>query len=199
MEKQKKDTEEWEEMTAKVDDLTKKVAEYMEDDNARGRSPQPMVKTTQQPTKEEHQRHQLTHTPCEPWCRHCAAARAVRTQHKSKGRNAILVPDIEKGTEGPTTISMDYMFLHDRGAEQANPPHLVVVEHKHGRAWAYRVPNKGIMGGAYWLPKRLASDWDNNGMKDAVIQLETDQEPAIVTWQAAIQEVRKREVILANS
>ena len=49
------------------------------------------------------------------------------------------------------------------------------------------------------MPKRLVSDWDNNGMKDAVIQLKTDQEPAIVTLQAAVQEVRKREVIPVNS
>ena len=49
------------------------------------------------------------------------------------------------------------------------------------------------------MPKRLVSDWDNVGMKGAIVQLKTDQGPAMVTLQAAIQEVRKREVIWIHS
>lgn len=40
---------------------------------------------------------------------------------------------------------------------------------------------------------------DNNGIKDATIQLKTDQEPAIVNLQTEIQEMRSGMVIPTNS
>lgn len=193
----------WDAIAEKVDDLTKRVTEYMDDDNARERHAPPCIKALRQPTREEYDRHQSIHTPYGSWCRHCAMARAVRTQHRTKGRKTIIVPDIERGFKGPTKTSMDYTFLCDRSenrdGEPTNPPHLVAVEHEHGRAWAYQVPNKGVMGGAHWLPKNLVNDWDNNGLRDAIIQLKIDQEPSIVTLQAAIQEIRERGVIPTNS
>ena len=158
-----------------------------------------MVKAPQQFTKEEYQRHRLTHTPYEPWCKHCASGRTVRTQHGSRGRSTIIVPDVEAAFEGPTKISMDYVFLCDRSIEQSIPPRLVVVGHKYGLVWAYQVPNKGVMGGAHWLPKRLVSAWDNTGMGDAVIQLNADQDPSIVNMQTAMQAARQRGAIPTNS
>ena len=68
--------QEWKVVADRVEDLTRKVAEYMDDEQAEGRQAPPMVKAPRQPTKEEYERHQTTHTPYEPWCRHCAAARA---------------------------------------------------------------------------------------------------------------------------
>ena len=113
----------------------------------------------------------------------------------------MILPDVDKGITGPIKISMDYMYLYDRSdrATQANNPHLVVVAHKYGLVWAYQLPNKGIMGGAHWLPKRLISDWDSNGMKDAVIPLKTDQELAMLNIQSVIQEIRAKEIIPINS
>ena len=193
--------EQWEDMTRKVDDVTRRVAEYLDDDNAQDAKSPPMVKAPIQPTREEYERHQITHTPYMPWCKHCAAARAVRTQQPKKGRNILIVPDVDKGITGPTKISMDYMYLYDRSdrSVQANNPHFVVVEHKYGRVRAYQLPNKGVMGGAHWLPRRFINDWNNNGMKDAVIQLKTDQEFAMVNIQLAVQELRDREIIPINS
>ena len=164
---------EWKVVAEKADDIARRTVEYFDDDNGKEAQPPPMIKAPRQPTREEYERHQATHTPYAAWRIHCATARAVRTQHPSKGRNTIIVPDIDRGIIGPTKISMDSMYLHDRGDhkknEQANPPNLVVVEHKHGRVWAYQVPNKGIMGGSHRLPRWLGSDWDNCGMKEATI------------------------------
>ena len=95
------------------------------------------------------------------------------------------------------------MYLHERiGKDKEvkhNPPHLIVIEHRHGRCWAYQVPNKGVHDRASWLPKRIIQDLDNNGMKDAKTQLKSDQEPAIVNVQTAIQELRPGMVIPTNS
>ena len=73
-----------------------------------------------------------------------------------------------------------------------------MVEHKKGRVWAYRVPI-GINAEASWLPKRIIQDWDNAGFKDAMIQLKTDQEPAIVQLQSAIQNVRQATLVPVNT
>ena len=81
------------------------------------------------------------------WCKHCVAARAARRQHSTKGRGAIIAPDVDNGSEGPIQVSMDYMYFHERGGKNSetryNPPHLIAIEHRHGRRWAYQVPNKG--------------------------------------------------------
>ena len=111
------------------------------------------------------------------------------------------MPDTENG-EGPTKVSMDYMYLHERVGEhrdiQHNPPYLIVVEHKFGRCWAYQVPNKGINDGAYWVPRRVLQDFENSGLGDTRIVHKTDQEPSIVCIQPVIQEL-KPIVVFVNS
>ena len=94
------------------------------------------------------------------------------------------------------------MYLHERLGKykdvQHNPPYLVVVEHRHGRCWAHQVPNKGVNEEAYWVPKRVLQDLENNGMGKACILLKIDQEPAIVCVQKAIQDL-KSDIVPINS
>ena len=122
---QQEQTEEWRVVVEKEDDVARRVSEHLGDDNGKGVQPPPMIRAPGQPIRDEYERHQITHTPYAAWCIHCAIARAVRTQHPSKGRNAITVPDIEKGITGPTNISMYYLYFCDRGdhrrVEQTNP------------------------------------------------------------------------------
>ena len=155
----------WEKMQDKVEDLATKVTRHFEDNNDRTGWQPPMVKTPAQPTREEWFRHQLIHTPYAPWCRHCCAARAVRNNHQCANRRARLVPDVDTDAHGLVKISMDYMYLHERVGrfkeEKHNPPYLVVVEHKHGRVWAYQTQNKGPNEEACWLPGKLIQDWDD--------------------------------------
>ena len=93
------------------------------------------------------------------------------------------MPDTEIG-EGPTKISLDYMYLRDRVGKhrdvQLNPPYLIVIEHRFGRCWAHQVPNKGVNEEATWLPKRIIQDIENSGLGDARILLKTNQEPSII-------------------
>ena len=44
--------EQWEEVAEKVEDITKRMAEYLDDDNGRGARPPPMVKAPTRPTRE---------------------------------------------------------------------------------------------------------------------------------------------------
>ena len=76
------------ELAKKYEDLKDKVEEYFDDENGRHFKAPPVVKSPSQPTKEEFESHQATHTPFATWCKHCIAARAVRHRHPSKGRKA---------------------------------------------------------------------------------------------------------------
>ena len=105
-----------EQLEKKYQDVKDKVEEYLDDENGKGCRQPPIVKTPPQRTKDELERHQAIHTPYASWCKHCLAARAVRSQHPSRGRRAIVVPDIDTGV-GPTKVSMDYMYLHERSGK----------------------------------------------------------------------------------
>ena len=193
----------WEKMQDKIEELIGRVAEYFDDNNDKSERKPPIIKAPSQPIAEEFEQHQATHTPYAAWCKHCAAARAIRRQHPRKGRGAIVVPDVENGIEGLIKVSIDYMYLHERtrqGQESKyNPPYLVMIEHRHGRCWVYQVPNKGVHDRANWLPMKIVQDLDNNGLKDVKIQLKSDQEPSIVNVQTAVQEIRPGMVIPTNS
>ena len=181
----------WKRLANKYEDLEAKVHEYLEDEtNADARDP-PIVKFPPNMTKEEWDKHQVIHTPFAPGCKHCAAARPIRRRHPKKRKHNVLVPDIDGSKEGPTKISMDYMYLSERNkgdTETANnPPHLVVIDHRHGRIWAHRIPHKGVFGKAKWVPRRMIQDLSNNGMQNVTIQVKTNQEPSIVNVQIAMQ------------
>ena len=157
------------------------------------------------PTREEWQRHQLTHThtPFQVWCPHCVPAKAVIRRHPEKGRHHERVPETDGSIEGPVKISMDFFYLHERATSESqptyNPPHLVVTEHRQGRIWAYRVPNKGVMGDVGWLPGKVIQDISNNGMKDLIWHVKAHQEPSIVALQTALQTLCDNRVIPTNS
>ena len=167
---------EMEELNEKYQELKNKVDEYFDDENGQQFKTPPIVKAPTKPTREEYERHQTTHTPYAAWCKHCIAARAVRHMHPSKGRQAIVVPDIETG-KGPTKVSIDYMYLHERRGRDKdiahNPPHMIMIEHRSGRCWAYRVPNKGVLEEAHWLAERMVKDLDDAGLRHEKIQLKS--------------------------
>ena len=52
----------WEDLADKYEMLERKVAEYFEDQETPKADGPPMVKSHTTPTKEEYQRHQVTHT-----------------------------------------------------------------------------------------------------------------------------------------
>ena len=100
------------------------------------------------------------------------------------------------------TFSMERIYFHERKGrhqeEHLNLPHLVMIEHRFGRGWAYRVPSKGVHKEANWLPKRTIQDLDNKGLQDMRVIVATDQ-PAIVDVQVAMHAPRPNRIIPINS
>ena len=193
----------WEELADKYDQLEKKMKDYLDDQQDVGVREPPVIKAPPKMTKEEWDKHQVTHTPYSPSCRHCVADRAVRYRHPRKRKHKHLVPDVDGSHEGPVKVSMDYMYLSERTKDEKdnnnNPPQLVVVDHRFGRVWAHRVPNKGVWGKAEWVPKRIIQDLINNGMQNIRIQIKTDKEPAMINIQTAMQELHPDRIIPSNS
>ena len=193
---------EWDVMAGTYEELETRMAEQFEKEQDNYRNGPPVIPTPDKPTKEEWGRHQTIHTLYVAWCPHCTAVRNARRNHPGRGRKGKIVPDTEGG-EGPTNVSLDYMYLHERVGKyrgvQHNPFYLVVIEHGHGRCWAHQVPNKGINDGAYWVPKRVLQHLENNGFgKKARILVKLDKEPSIICVQKALQDF-KPDIIPVNS
>ena len=191
-----------EDMADKYEELRQKVEEHIDQENHGRARKVPVVKAPDRPSKAEWERHQATHTPFANWCKHCQAARAIRHKHPARGRKAIIVLDVERDIEGPVKVSIDYMYLHERVGEfkneEVNPPQLVMVDHKSGRVWAHRVPNKGVLEEAAWLPRRLIQDLENCAYTNTKIQLKSNQEPTTIAVQTAMQEMQAN-IIPTNS
>ena len=110
-------------MQDKVEELADQVTRHFDDNNDRdGRKP-PITKAPLQPTREQFEQHQATHTPYDAWCKHCVTARAIRRQHVKKGRGATIVLDTDGNVEGPIKVSIDYMHLHERTGKDQEPRH----------------------------------------------------------------------------
>ena len=120
----------WEKLADKYDQLEKKVKDYLDDQQDEGVREPPIINAPSNMTKEEWEKHQVTHTPYSSSCRHCVAARAVRYRHPRKRKHKHLVKDVDGSHEGPTKVSMDYMYLNERvkgeDDHNNNPPNLIV-------------------------------------------------------------------------
>ena len=123
--------EQWKTVKENIEELETNIAEQFEDEMRQQRGGPPIIKALAKPTRNEWERHQTTRTPFVLWCQHCLAARNVRRSRPSRGRKGMLVPDAETG-EGPTKISFDYMYFHERVGKhrdmQHNLPYLLAVE-----------------------------------------------------------------------
>ena len=101
------DYTQWEDLANKYDRLVERIDEQFGEQTKQRRHGPVMVTPPLKPTRDEWERHQLTHTPFQAWCPHCVAARAVRRKHPKKGRHHEKVPETDGGIEGPVKISMD--------------------------------------------------------------------------------------------
>ena len=75
--------------------FNQQVEEHVDTENHQADRKVPILKAPVQPTREQWERHQATHTPFEFRRKRCQAGRAVRHKHPSKGRKTAIAPDIE--------------------------------------------------------------------------------------------------------
>ena len=109
-----------------------------------------------------------------------------------------MVPETEGAEKGHTKFSMDYMVMNSEDGDKARST-MVLVNHEDGGVFTYATPAKGILGDSYWLPKRMAKDIDNCGNQNVVVQIQNDQEPAIIAVQEETQHLRRGRTICTNS
>ena len=104
------------------------------------------VRTPVRVSKEERERHELTHTPFRSWCRHCVMGRGRNQEHKKVDRD-----EGEEESAVPR-ISMDYFFLSEEDEKACKNPMVVMVDEKTGEKYARVVASKGLSGSEMdWL------------------------------------------------
>ena len=94
----------------------------------------------ERPTEQEVLEHNTTHSPPQAWCPHCAKATAKNDPHKRERRE---VPDVEAELKEVPTISIDLMYLYEKGAQ----PTLIAIDNESGRLWSYALRDKTILRG----------------------------------------------------
>ena len=79
------------------------------------------------PSKEEREKHNLTHTPYRSWCPHCVRARGRNTPHrKGEKESESLIP----------RISFDYFFLTKEDESGNKNPMIAMVDENTGEKYA---------------------------------------------------------------
>jgi hypothetical protein len=74
------------------------------------------VRDPGQPTRTERAAHELTHLPFRPWCADCVAGKAADDPHRRAAREE---------DDGPVKVSVDYGFVTERAATEADPERMV--------------------------------------------------------------------------
>ena len=171
----------------RASELQRKVEELEE--RVRGGRRPIISPVPERPTDEEVREHYTTHAPPKSWCPYCAKGRSTNDPHRKQRKE---VPDVEAELSATPTISVDLMYLYEKGER----PTLVAVDHETGRIWSYALRDKTILGGTGWIQRRIAQDIDNAGHKEAKIMVKSDQEKSMVALQHEIKRLREAKTIL---
>ena len=143
------------------------------------------------PSREEVERHMLTHAPYRSWCRHCVKG-------KAKGKPHMRSTGVED--EVPCVV-VDYMYMNSEAKEddaQSMPilvyKDLVTSRGGTGMMFAKVVPQKGR---CEYATKSVVTDVEALGQKNMV--LKSDGEPALVALKETIKEELEARVVLEES
>ena len=97
------------------------------------------IQVDKRPSKEEVERHNVTHLPYRSWCRHCVRGKAKRRAHRKRMRK-------ERG--GVPVISLDYAWLSgkkDEGDESTKGNPILVMHCRDTKLTTSRVVlKKGV-------------------------------------------------------
>ena len=145
------------------------------------------------PSAEDVEKHNATHMPYRSWCDICVRAVGREDPHRRRRRK-------RSGEEtGVPKISMDYQELISLPKKSPEEDDIVVKiivvkDESSGTVMAHRVNQKGH--GDEWTIKKIVQDISDMGRTSIV--LKTDGEPAMISLQKAIQNVRKSQTIPEN-
>ena len=88
------------------------------------------VQTPAKVSKDERERHELTHTPFRSWCKFCVMGRGRNQDHKKVKRD-------ESETIVPR-VSLDYFFLSEADKKASENPMVLMVDERLEKAKAVR-------------------------------------------------------------
>ena len=126
------------------------------------------------PSPDEYDKHCATHLPYRNWCPICVQAKKRNPAHGSK-------KDENKHKYIPV-ISIDYMFLNEKG-DELNNPILAVHDSMSEGVWAVFLRRKG---GSSYAAKKVSDIIKRLGYSKIV--LKSDQEPAIKSLEDRARE-----------
>ena len=142
------------------------------------------------PSKEEQERHAVSHLPYAPWCESCIAGRARNGPHQKAG-------DEVKAEEEVPVIQLDYAYGYtDSRGKSVQEVHenqfgitLVAVDSQVGWITALPVVGKGALS-LRDATEQICRHLMRIGASQVVVQ--TDPEPSILQVARSIQECRAR-------
>ena len=142
------------------------------------------------PTQKQMQEHALEqHVNYRPWCPHCVQASALMRQH----------PLVAGESPSMPTVSADFCFMKGREADTGDGiPVLVMRESQTRSLFSHACAGKSTSKEGYsgYLIEKCVEDIDSV-QKD--VHLKTDQDPAMLAFQARVRQARKDKTIPANS
>ena len=147
-----------------------------------------------QPTSQEREEHERTHTPFRPWCVACIRGKSKRKPSRrlageySQSQCCRVRMDYACLTEDVATESGEHSQEESEKAE-ATLTMLVMQESQHRSVWAYAIEPKGTAED--WLPIHILEDLETIGVKEEKIVLKSDQEAAIVDLTREIAKLRE--------
>ena len=103
------------------------------------------------PTRQEIKRHEKTHCPFRPWCRHCVRGRAANAQHR-RMQTSQAEEDCDDKPKVPR-VAMDYFFMSKADEAAKDNPVICMLDEETGEKFARAVGQKGVgcNGEMNWL------------------------------------------------
>ena len=142
------------------------------------------------PTRAQIDRHALEqHVNYAPWCPHCVQASALMKQH----------PLVSGDSPSMPTVRADFCFMKSRDADPGDGiPVLVMRESQTRSLFSHACAGKSTSKEGYssYLIGKCVEEIDSV-QKD--VHLKTDQEPAMIAFQARVQQARKSKTTPSNS
>ena len=124
-----------------------------------------MLPNPKMPSKEEVERHYLTHLPFRNWCKYCI---------QGKGKTASHFKQTER-EDGMPEIHLDYCFMSTHGSPMCTI--LVAKERSSKMTLATMVPMKGAS--VEYPVRRVMTFLKELGLENSDVVLKSDQEPAL--------------------
>jgi len=137
-----------------------------------------------EPTKEEINRHNVTHLPYRSWCPICVKAKGKIRAHL--GRHKLLEEELP-------TVSADYFYMGMEGEEGTVP--MIIIKDLHTKCiFTHVIREKGP---EEYIVRRFVEDLRLLGYKRLI--LKTDQEVSLTSLCGRIKELWEGEVVPENS